>query len=142
MRALNEWMYEHWTFDYKGRIFATPVITLPIVEKAIEEFNWCLERGMHTFLVRPAPVPSVVGGSRSMGLPEFDPFWQDVVDADIPVTLHASDSGYQQHLDAWEGGGEYLSFESNALREIVIGHRAIEDTLAAIDLPRGPVPFP
>lgn len=132
MRALNEWMHEHWTFDYKGRIFATPVITLPIVEKAIDEFNWCLERGMRTFLVRPAPVPSPSGGSRSMGLPEFDPFWRVVVDAGIPVTLHASDSGYQAHLDAWEGGGEYLSFQANALREIVIGHRAIEDTLSAM----------
>jgi len=132
MRALNQWMYEHWTFDYEGRIFATPVITLPIVEKAIEEFHWCLERDMRTFLVRPAPVPSPSGGSRSMGLPEFDPFWQAVVDADVPVTFHASDSGYQKLLDAWEGGGEYLSFQANALREIVIGHRAIEDTISAM----------
>ena len=26
IHALNEWMHEHWTFDYEGRIFATPVI--------------------------------------------------------------------------------------------------------------------
>ncbi len=24
IHALNEWMHEHWTFDYEGRIFATP----------------------------------------------------------------------------------------------------------------------
>ena len=34
--ALNEWMYEQWTFNYRDRIFATPVITLPIVERALE----------------------------------------------------------------------------------------------------------
>src|ERR1700722_7604615 len=37
IHSLNEWMYEEWTFNYENRIFATPVITLPIVEKAIEE---------------------------------------------------------------------------------------------------------
>ena len=53
------------------RIF-TPVITLPIVDRA-EELEWCLERGARTVLVRPAPVPGF-RGSRSFGLEEFDPF--------------------------------------------------------------------
>ena len=34
IHALNQWMYETWQFNYEDRIFATPVITLPIVEKA------------------------------------------------------------------------------------------------------------
>ncbi len=50
----------------------------------------------------------------------------------MPVTMHASDSGYQKHLMEWEGGGEYLSFKTSALREVVMGFRAIEDTLAAM----------
>jgi predicted TIM-barrel fold metal-dependent hydrolase len=132
IHALNEWMHEHWTFNYEERIFATPVITLPLVDKAIEEFHWGLDRGMKTFLVRPAPVPSQFGGSRSMGLSEYDPFWAEVVKAGIPVTMHASDSGYQKHLMEWEGGGEYLSFKTSTLREIVMGFRAIEDSLAAM----------
>src|SRR4051812_47614891 len=45
IHALNEWLYETWTFNYEDRIFATPVITLPIVDKALEELEWCLERG-------------------------------------------------------------------------------------------------
>ena len=40
IHALNEWMHETWTFNYEDRIFPTPVITLPIVEKAIEELEW------------------------------------------------------------------------------------------------------
>ena len=32
----------------------------------------------------------------------------------------------------WEGGGEYLSFKTSTLREIVMGFRAIEDSLAAM----------
>src|SRR3990170_3355304 len=57
IHSLNEWIHETWTFDYEGRIFATPVITLPIVEKAIEELEWCVERGARTVLIRPAPAP-------------------------------------------------------------------------------------
>src|SRR5262249_19605210 len=39
IHALNQWMYETWSFDYEGRIFATPVITLPIVDRALEELE-------------------------------------------------------------------------------------------------------
>ena len=35
VHALNQWMAEHWTFNYENRIFPTPVIHLGIVEKAI-----------------------------------------------------------------------------------------------------------
>jgi hypothetical protein len=39
VHALNEWMYETWTFNFDERIFATPVITLPIVDKALAELE-------------------------------------------------------------------------------------------------------
>ena len=28
VHALNQWMHEHWTFEFEDRIFPTPVITL------------------------------------------------------------------------------------------------------------------
>src|SRR5690349_4048767 len=61
VHALNQWLHETWTFNYQDRIFTTPVISLPIVEKAIEEFNWCVERGARAILIRPAPVPGFRG---------------------------------------------------------------------------------
>jgi hypothetical protein len=45
VHAFNQWLHDEWTFNHEDRIFATPVITLPIVERAIEELEWCLERG-------------------------------------------------------------------------------------------------
>ena len=45
VHALNRWLHETWTFDYEHRIFATPVITLPIVERAIDELEWVIENG-------------------------------------------------------------------------------------------------
>jgi predicted TIM-barrel fold metal-dependent hydrolase len=134
IHSLNEWMFETWSFDYEGRIFATPVITLPIVEKAIEELHWCLERGAKTVLVRPAPVPSASGGSISPGFPQFDPFWQAVIDSGIPVCMHASDSGYARYAEAWEGGSEYLPFRPTAFRFATMHHRPISDTFTALIL--------
>ena len=130
IHSLNEWMYEEWTFNYEDRIFATPVITLPIVEKAIEELEWCLERGAKTVLIRPAPVPGF-RGTRSFGFPEFDPFWQRVVDADILVSMHSSDSGYSRYQSDWTGPSEMLPFRLDAFRMMTIGKRPVEDAFAA-----------
>jgi predicted TIM-barrel fold metal-dependent hydrolase len=131
IHALNEWMHETWSFNYKDRIFATPVITLPIVDKALEELEWVLERGARTVLVRPAPVPGF-RGTRSFGLPEFDPFWKAVEDAGIPVAMHASDSGYNDFLNAWEPSREFTPFKPTPFRMIAMGKRPIEDAMTAL----------
>src|ERR671917_156545 len=102
IHALNEWLHETWQFNHQDRIFTTPVITLPIVERAIEELEWVVERGAKVVLIRPAPVPGFQG-ERSMALPEFDPFWEKVVEADIAVGMHASDDGYTRYINRWEG---------------------------------------
>jgi predicted TIM-barrel fold metal-dependent hydrolase len=134
VHALNQWMHETWSFDYEGRIFATPVITLPIVERAVEELEWVLARGARAILVRPAPVPGY-GGRRSFALPEFDPFWKRVEQADVLVGMHASDSGYQRYMNDWEGirDREFLPFEGGSGFAAIVGseYRAIMDAMAS-----------
>ena len=83
--------------------------------RRIEELEWCVERGARTVLIRPAPVPGF-RGTRSFGLPEFDPFWEKVVEHDIPVAMHASDSGYERYINDWMGSGsEFLPFKPQAV---------------------------
>jgi predicted TIM-barrel fold metal-dependent hydrolase len=130
VHSLNEWLYEEWSFNHEDRIFTTPIITLPIVERAIEELEWAVERGARTVLIRPAPVPAY-GGSRSYGYEEFDPFWQAVVDADVLVSMHASDSGYSRYQSDWTGPSEMLPFRPDAFRMLTMGKRPIEDAMAA-----------
>jgi predicted TIM-barrel fold metal-dependent hydrolase len=131
IHALNEWMHETWTFDYEERIFPTPVITLPVVERAIEELEWVVARGARAVLIRPAPVPGYTG-SRSFGLPEFDPFWAKVVEAGVLVAMHSSDSGYERYRNDWMGGEtEYLPFQPQAFR-MLAQWRPIEDAVAAL----------
>jgi predicted TIM-barrel fold metal-dependent hydrolase len=135
VHALNQWMHEHWTFDYEGRIFPTPVITLPIVSRAIEELEWVAERGAKIILIRPAPVPGY-RGRRSFALPEFDPFWQRVTELDIAVGMHASDDGLTRYYNQWEGrpDGELLPFAGKtAFADIAHSQsRGIFDTVASL----------
>ena len=131
VHSLNQWMHDEWTFNYHDRIFATPIITLPIVEKAIEELEWCLDRGARCILIRPAPAWGL-RGPRSPGLPEFDPFWARVQEAGVLVGMHSSDSGYADLVSIWEGKTEFLPFKPNPLRLLVMQNRAISDMMAAM----------
>src|SRR4051812_2829961 len=133
IHSLNQWMHEHWSFNFENRIFATPVISLPILEQAIAELEWVLERGAKIILVRPAPVPGPYG-ARSFALPEFDPFWKLVEDSGIVVGMHASDSGYQKYLNDWEGvHDEFLPFSNPGGFATIVksSTRAIIDSMAS-----------
>ena len=135
VHALNQWMHEHWSFNYEDRMFPTPVITLCIVDEAIKELEWVLDHGARIILIRPAPVPGFMG-PRSMALPEFDPFWAKVAEADILVGMHSSDSGYQRYTNEWEGirDGEMLPFKGVSGFQAITGHqgRPIIDTVASL----------
>ena len=147
VHALNVWMHEHWTFNYEDRIYPVPVITLPIVSEAIAELEWVLERGAKIILIRPAPVPGL-RGPRSFALPEFDPFWELVQEADVVVGMHASDSGYQRYLNEWEGlrDDEFTPFTGGGAFAAIAGagYRSIIDTHGVGHRPRPlhPVPSP
>lgn len=130
VHALNQWLHEVWSFNYRDRIFTTPVISLPFVDRAIAELEWCLERGAKAILVRPAPVPGL-RGPRSFALPEFDPFWKRVEDAGVLVAMHSSDSGYARYTSEWEGAtSEMLPFKENTFRQMS-EWRPVEDAVAS-----------
>jgi predicted TIM-barrel fold metal-dependent hydrolase len=130
VHSLNQWIDDVWSFNYKDRIFATPVISLPIVEKAIDELNWVYERGARVVLVRPAPVPGF-RGPRSFALPEFDPFWKRASDLGVLIAMHSSDSGYARYQQEWEGSKtEMLPFVTNVFR--MMGQwRPVSDAVAS-----------
>jgi len=128
LRAFNRWLHGEWSFDYRGRQFPVPMLTLMDVDQACAEFHWCLAHDARIVGLRPAPVPGY-RGSRSPGMPEFDPFWARVAEAGISVGMHASDSGYNRWAAEWEGGAEFLPFEMSPLRQ-ALSANPIHDTLA------------
>ena len=64
------------------------------------------------------------GARARSGYPEFDPFWKAVVDADILVTMHSSDSGYSRYQSDWTGPSEMLPFRLDAFRLMTGGQAA------------------
>jgi predicted TIM-barrel fold metal-dependent hydrolase len=115
VHALNEWMHEHWTYNYADAIYPTPIISLAGGnEPAIEELERISERGARIFLIRQAPVPTWKG-RKSFALPEFDPFWERVAALDLVVGMHGGDPGYTRYTNEWEGMGdrEFRAFSRN-----------------------------
>jgi predicted TIM-barrel fold metal-dependent hydrolase len=105
IHALNQWMHEHWSYVYSDAIYSTPIISLAVLERALEELEYIHERGAKIFLIRVAPVPTWKG-RKSFALPEFDPFWERVQELDITVGMHSGDSGYTRYTNEWEGLGD------------------------------------
>jgi predicted TIM-barrel fold metal-dependent hydrolase len=131
VRAFNDWLYEDWTYGYQGRIITTPIVTPAVLDQGIAELDRLLERGAKAVLMRPAPVAGL-RGTKSPFLPEYDAFWARVQEAGIPVVMHASDSGYQDYLNTWEGtSGEYVAFKPKTFAYVADGGRSIQDALAS-----------
>ncbi len=135
IHAFNQWVLDHWSFNVEDRIYPVPVVTLPIVDRALEELDWLLERGAKVILIRPAPVPDWNGRRRSFALREFDPFWKRVEEADILVGMHASDSGTNRYVNEFEGrDNEFLPFAGKSAFVELLGaeYRIISDVVASI----------
>ncbi|WP_197028885.1 amidohydrolase family protein [Blastococcus sp. URHD0036] len=135
VHALNEWMHEHWTFDFENRIFPTPVINLSIPDEALRELDYVVERGARAILVRPAPVPDFGVRRRSMALPEFDPFWSRVQEAGVLVGMHSSDDGSRRYVNEWDGiTDEFQPFAKASPFAALVGseYRSIRDCIYSI----------
>jgi predicted TIM-barrel fold metal-dependent hydrolase len=60
--------------------------------------------------------------------------WARLAQADLPVAFHLGDSGYNTTLGAaWGGPEEFAPFrEPDLLGSVIIGDRAIHDTMASL----------
>jgi hypothetical protein len=56
-RAFNSWLDEEWGFNYRGRIYAPPVIPMLDVNRAVQELEWVMSKGARTICLRPGPLP-------------------------------------------------------------------------------------
>ena len=140
-RAFNRWLEEDWGYDYQGRIFASPYVSLADATVAIEELERAIGLGARTICMRPA-APTTVRGTRTPGDPEFDPFWARVAEAGITVVVHAGDSGYSTNGYAREGFSTDFSGAGKASIAMVSMERAIYDFLASLIFDRLFLRFP
>ncbi len=113
----------------------TPVINLSILDEAIRELDYVVERGARAILIRPASVPDYNGRRRSFALPEYDPFWKKVQESGVLVGMHSSDDGAQRYINEWDGATkEFTPFRTPSLFSRLVNseYRNIRDSIYSI----------
>jgi predicted TIM-barrel fold metal-dependent hydrolase len=128
-RAFNRWLLDDWTYDYEGRLFAAPYLTLADVDWAVEELEFVLDHGARLINMRPGPVEDP-SGNRSLGHRAHDPFWARVNEAGITVAFHGADAGYGFMLEAWGVNPDFQAFRLPVLFQLLM-MSPISDTVAS-----------
>jgi len=95
--AYNRWMLDQWTFNYKDRIFACPIVTLADVDKACEQAKWAIKNGARLILMPMGPF-----NGKAPAHPDHDRFWAILNEAGIGVVYHVSEAIYlKDHMAVW-----------------------------------------
>jgi predicted TIM-barrel fold metal-dependent hydrolase len=132
-RSFNRWLDDSWGFNYRGRIYAPPVIPMLDVARACEELEFVLEQGARVVCLRPGP-----WYGRSPADPHFDPFWARVNEAQITVGFHAigGPSPYDDMFEqAWAmpAAGDH-GYMANLRQALFPGERPAMDTVVSFVL--------
>lgn len=117
-RAHNRAMSEFCEDD--SRLMAVGVVPLHEPELAIKEIDFLVEKDMQA-----AWVPHYASGGRSPGHVDLDPFWQKLVEHDLPFVMHIGGSPLETDpawnnnglpaVKDWTGGGENVRAKDMAM---------------------------
>lgn len=93
----NEWVRDTWSFNYRDRIYPTPLLRLDNLELAIKEAEWVAKEGAKVVVMPMGPV-----NGKSPAHPDHDRFWNILNEAGIKVTFHVSEADYlKHHMALW-----------------------------------------
>ena len=96
VRAFNRWIEDQWGFAYKDRIFGVPYLNMSDPSKAVDELQWCLDRGARVIAIRHGSAVTA-GGLRSPADPMFDRFWGLAQESGVVVASHdGADHTYRE----------------------------------------------
>jgi predicted TIM-barrel fold metal-dependent hydrolase len=131
LASYNRWIEETWGFGEDRRIFATPLLSLANVDRAVASLDRVLAAGARAVLLTPGPV-----GGRSPADPIFDPFWARLAEAKVPLVYHTGASEFSRLYAApWGETPDPPSHRHSALQMyLALGPRPVADSLAALIL--------
>jgi predicted TIM-barrel fold metal-dependent hydrolase len=131
LASYNRWIQETWGFGKDRRIFATPLLSLANIDRAVASLDRVLAAGARAVLLTPGPV-----GGRSPADPIFDPFWARLAEAKVPLVYHTGASEFSRLYAApWGETPDPPSHRHSALQMyLALGPRPVADSLAALIL--------
>jgi predicted TIM-barrel fold metal-dependent hydrolase len=124
--SYNRWLAEEWGFDYRGRIFGTPLFSLSEPDEATRMLDWALGQGTRAIMLASGSVLTSEG-RRSPGDPMFDGFWARCAEAGTLVCAHISANGYNRYSGDYTGHYMFRPFEDHTVDRILNDGRAIAD---------------
>ena len=129
LTAYNRWYDEAWGFNFEDRIYATALLSLRDLDRAIVLTDEIVARGAKVVLLPTGPAYG-----RSPGDPYFDPVWNRLAEAGVVIVLHIMPFWYFDALSpAWGHDLDPASWHMSAWQWMnVYGERPIVDTLSAL----------
>lgn len=126
--AYNAWLHDHWSFNYKNRIFAAPIVTLENLELGIEQVTWCIKNGARALLMPMGPY-----NGRAPAHTYHDPFWRIVNDAGLRVVFHVGEALYMKsHMASWGEPVQQSRMKQTAFVWMFgYGERPVVETIAS-----------
>jgi predicted TIM-barrel fold metal-dependent hydrolase len=97
LHAYNRWVLDEWSFNYKDRIYTTPLITLADPEKGYKEAEWLVKNGARAILMPMGPFHG-----KSPAHPDYDRLWSILNEAGVALTYHVGEANwFHGHMRMW-----------------------------------------
>jgi predicted TIM-barrel fold metal-dependent hydrolase len=129
LESFNRWYDETWGFNYQDKLYATAVLSLRDLDRAIALTDQILERGAKVVLIPTGPAYG-----RTPSHPYFDPIWSRLNEAGVTVALHIMPYWYFDAISpAWGLDSDPAAWHMSAWQWMnVYGERPVIDTLSAL----------
>jgi predicted TIM-barrel fold metal-dependent hydrolase len=131
LESFNRWFDETWGFNFDDRIYATAVLSLRDLDRAVNLTEQIIARGAQVVMLPTGPAYG-----RSPGDPYFDPVWSRLDEAGVTVALHIMPFWYFDAMSgAWGHSSDPGSWHMSAWQWMnVYGERPVIDTVSALIL--------
>jgi len=129
LRSFNRWYNEAWGFNYQDRLYATAVLSLRDLDRAIQLTDEIIEQGAKVVLIPTGPA---YGHTPSH--PYFDPVWSRLNEAGVTIALHLMPYWYFEAISpAWGLDSDPAAWHMSAWQWMnIYGERPVIDTISAL----------
>jgi len=129
LSSFNRWYDETWGFNYEDRIYATALLSLRDLDRAVELTDEILARGAKVVLLPTGPAYG-----RGPADPYFDPVWARLAEAGVVIALHVMPFWYFDAVSpAWGLDPDPAAWHMSAWQWMnVYGERPVVDTISSL----------
>jgi predicted TIM-barrel fold metal-dependent hydrolase len=129
LASFNRWYNEAWGFNYQDRLYATALLSLRDLGRAVELTEQIVADGARVVLLPTGPAYG-----RSPGDPYFDPIWSRLNEANVTVAFHIMPFHYFEAVSPhWGLESDPASWHMSAWQwNNIYGERPVIDTMSAL----------